>query len=169
VADALVRRSRLPLLLVRNDLPIRRWGHGLRRILAPLDGSELAEKALTRTAALAEAAQARLTLLQVVGPVMPELSSFEIVRLPEDDETLVGQAEDYLRATAAPLVRRGLEVQTRVVLGTPGEQIAAVAAAGHDLVAMATHGRGGIERLMVGSVADHVLRTADVPVLLLRA
>jgi nucleotide-binding universal stress UspA family protein len=169
VTEALVRQTQLPLLLVRGDLPMRRWEHGPRRILVPLDGSELAERALNQAAALAEAARAQLTLLQVVGPVMPELRSFEVARLPEDDEALADLAEGYLRRVAAPLVGRGLEVQTVVVRGTPGEQIAATAAAGYDLIAMATHGRGGIERLIVGSVADQVVRTADVPVLLVRA
>jgi nucleotide-binding universal stress UspA family protein len=85
------------------------------------------------------------------------------------DQAVAELAESYLRRVAAALGGRGLEVQTMVVRGTPGEQIAATAAEGYDLIAMATHGRGGFERLIVGSVADHVVRTADVPVLLVQA
>src|SRR6266516_4411000 len=90
VADTLVRRTALPLLLVRAGLPLDRWEHGLRRILVPLDGSELAE------AALPQASGARVTLLQVVGPPAPELQPYEVAGLPEDDEALAEQARRYL-------------------------------------------------------------------------
>lgn len=168
VADTLIRQTRIPLLLIRAGLSLRRWERGPRRILVPLDGSDLAESVLRRVAPLAFAANARLTLLQVIGPSMPEIRAYEIAYLPEDDEALADQARRYLRGVAASLERLGIDVQTRVVSGNPGDRIVSEVERGYDLVAMATHGRGGIDRLMVGSVADQVIRAADVPVLLLR-
>jgi nucleotide-binding universal stress UspA family protein len=169
VADTLVRRTALPLLLVRAGLPLDRWEHGLRRILVPLDGSELAEAALPRVAALAQASGARVTLLQVVGPPTPELQPYEVAVLPEDDEALAEQARRYLAGAAARLSERGVGVESEVAFGWPAERIGAAAAEHHaDLIAMSTHGRGGLDRLIVGSVADRVLRRAEVPVLLVR-
>lgn len=169
VVDELVRGTRLPLLLIRAGAALDQWERGLRRILVPLDGSELAESVLPRVEALAQTAMARLTLLQVIGPVMPELKAYEIAYLPEDDGILADQARAYLARVAAPLRERGLDVETRVAFGKPGDRIAAATTDNaYDLVAMATHGRGGIERAMVGSVADEVLRTASAPVLLFR-
>jgi nucleotide-binding universal stress UspA family protein len=169
VADTLVRTTQLPLLLVRAGLPLARWEHGLRRILVPLDGSELAEAALPRVAALARASGARVTLLQVVGPPAPELRPSEVAGLPEDDEALAERARRYLAGAAARLSEQGVGVETEVAFGWPAERIGAAAAEGHaDLIAMSTHARGGLDRLIVGSVADQVLRRAEVPVLLVR-
>ena len=169
VADTLVRRTQLPLLLVRAGLPLDRWEHGLRRILVPLDGSGLAEAALPRVAALARASGARVTLLQVVGPPAPELRPSEVAGLPEDDEALAERARRYLAGAAARLSEQGVGVETEVTFGWPAERIGAAAAEGHaDLIAMSTHARGGLDRLIVGSVADQVLRRAEVPVLLVR-
>jgi nucleotide-binding universal stress UspA family protein len=169
VADAVVRETRVPLLLIRAGLEIDAWEQGLHRILVPLDGSALAEAALPRVAELARLTNARLTLLQVIGPPMPELTAFEIARLPEDDGELAAEAEAYLRRVAATLHERGLDVDTAVRFGDPAACIAEETALNHhDLVAMSTHGRSGIDRLVVGSVADRVLRTARAPLLLFR-
>jgi nucleotide-binding universal stress UspA family protein len=169
VADAVVRETRVPLLLIRAGLEIDAWEQGLHRILVPLDGSALAEAALPRVAELARLTNARLTLLQVIGPPMPELTAFEIARLPEDDGELTIAAEAYLRRVAATLHERGLDADTAVHFGDPAACIAEeVALNRHGLVAMSTHGRSGIDRLVVGSVADRVLRTARAPLLLFR-
>jgi nucleotide-binding universal stress UspA family protein len=168
VADGLIRRTRLPLLLVRATLPLDGWPAGLRRILVPLDGSELAAAALAPAAALATLAGARLTLLDVVGPAIPELRAYEIAQLPEGDEALAEQSRIYLTRQADALREQGLEVETRVAFGSPAAQIVAAASEGADLIAMATHARGGLDRLVVGSVADDVLHTAPVPLLLVR-
>jgi nucleotide-binding universal stress UspA family protein len=169
VADGLVRRTKLPLLLIRAGLPLRCWEGGLHRILVPLDGSELAESILPRLADLARVARARLTLLEVIGPPMPELTPYAVAYLPEDDDVLAEQARAYLGRVAASLAERGVEADVEVAFGRPAERIAAAAAQHRfDLIAMATHGRGGMDRLIVGSVADEVLRQASVPLLLFR-
>lgn len=169
VADAVIRRTQLPTLLIRGNLPIRRWEHGLRNILVPLDGSELAEATLTQIAPLAERAGARLTLLQVLSPSLPELAAYDIVCLPEEGGTQTEQSQVYLARLAGELRERGLRVQTEIRPGRPAERISSLAAAGQfDLIAMATHARRGLDRIVVGSVADAVLQTARVPLLLFR-
>ncbi len=169
VAEALVRQAPVPVLLVRGELS---WHPGKPgRILVPLDGSELSEAVLPVVARLAGPFDARVELLRVIEPIpayaVAELTagrSEEIVRLEEAD------AEGYLAKVAATLEARGLRVGQRVALGMAVDTILRQAAEGHvGLIAMTTHGRSGIGRLLVGSVAERVLRAAPVPVLLWKA
>jgi nucleotide-binding universal stress UspA family protein len=143
----------------------------IRRMLVPLDGSVLAESILPAVEALARLTGASLTLMQAVVPPDPllELAEFRDYR---GVELAIQEAEEkaahtYLTRIADRLGRQGLVVHTRVVLGEPAELIVQLARA-FDLVAMATHGRGGIGRWVYGSVADKVLRAAPVPVLVVR-
>jgi len=117
---------------------------------------------------LARIARSRVTLLQVIGPPMPQLQPFEMASLPEDDDGLVNQAHADLNRKAAWLRERGVETDVEVVYGWPAQRIAAAANDGFDLIAMATHARSGVDRLIGGSVADQVLRGANVPLLLFR-
>src|SRR5207249_900077 len=119
-------------------------------------------------AMLARTVKARVTLLQVIGPPMPELLPVEMAALPQDDEALAAQARDYLKRTAAWLGERGVEAETEVAFGWPADKIVKAAGGQYDLIAMATHGRGGLDRLMVGSVAETVLTKANAPLLLTR-
>jgi nucleotide-binding universal stress UspA family protein len=78
-------------------------------------------------------------------------------------------ARDYLARVAAVLWERGIGVQLRVRTGTPVQEILALSReCGADLIAMTTHGRRGLSRLVFGSVAEAVLRLADIPVLVMR-
>jgi nucleotide-binding universal stress UspA family protein len=78
-------------------------------------------------------------------------------------------AEEYLPPIAAELRGRGIDADWEVRHGSPATTILAVAKSwGADLIAMSTHGRSGLGRLLFGSVAEHVLRHADVPVFLMR-
>lgn len=184
VADGLVRRSPVPVLLVRprdggDETPREagresggaEWEPG--HMLVPLDGSEPAEEALETATELGGLFGARYTLLRVVLPVMT--SGFSYGDFPEGvdltvTETLEDEAVEYLDEVAGRLRGRGLSVETRVV-GYPDAASAVREVAEEedvDLVAMATRGRGGLQRLLLGSVADKVVRTAPVPVLLRR-
>jgi nucleotide-binding universal stress UspA family protein len=170
VATALLQRTRLPILLVRAGLGATAWSEAPRRILVPLDGTEQAERALGPVGDLARLVGAELTLLEVVGLPLPVAGSYDLIVTPESDATLAEQARSYLAEQAAALRARGLTVRTEVLIGGPAAAIVETAAAGqHDLIAMATHARGGFDRLLLGSVADDVLRNAQAPVLLLRA
>jgi nucleotide-binding universal stress UspA family protein len=182
VADELVRRLPLPLLLVRPRETAPDLGHepDLGRVLLPLDGSPLAERALEPAVALGGDAAA-YTLLRVVKPALLPAYAPEGCPIGREVEGLLNQiealqkrlladAEGYLAGVAGRLRERGLQVQTRVVVEEqPAVAILREAADGRaGLIALATHGRHGLARLFLGSVADKVVRGATVPVLVHR-
>lgn len=153
VADALVRQTRVPLLLVR---PSRDPGHGpFRQIVAGLDGSVRAEAALPVALALAARPVGRITLLRVMAP---------------DAAGAAAPVREELERLAATLIGDGVEVAPRIVEDdNAARAILRVAdEVDADLIAMATHGRGGVTRLVLGSVADKVIRGTDRPVLVVR-
>jgi nucleotide-binding universal stress UspA family protein len=169
VAEALVRQAPVPVLLVRGELTLRAGALG--KILVPLDGSELSEAVLPVVAGLAGPFDLTIELLRAVEPVpayaAAELAashSEELLRAEEAD------AEGYLTKLAAPLEGRGLRVAHSVVVAPAVDAILRRAReTGAGLIAMSTHGRSGVGRLLLGSVAERVLRAAPVPVLLLKA
>jgi nucleotide-binding universal stress UspA family protein len=176
VADYLIRHLELPVVLVRPAeegaaAPARPAEGG--QILVPLDGSALAEEALQPAAALARAWSAELALLQVVTPVLtvtdpalppPSAYDAEFTTLSRD------AAQDYLDDIAERLRGEGLRVTGAAVVGwNTVDTILEVARPERvALIAIATHGRGGLRRLALGSVADKLVRAADVPVLVHR-
>ena len=134
----------------------------LRRLVVPLDGSPLAEAILPQVEQLVADARPNILLLTVVDPdASPALS---------DDAPLKdGEALRYLEEKAAWLRARGATVHTRLCSGDPAAEIVRnVVQEGADAIAMSTHGRTGLERLLHGSVSEGVLRTSPVPVLLWR-
>ena len=143
-----------------------------RRILVPLDGSALAERALPEAEELARLAGASMHLIRVVdlahvaryGSVglSMEVAAFEL--LLADEEIA---ARGYLERTAHDLQRRGLSATAEVRRGHAASEIVG-AATGGDVIVMATHGRGGVTRWFLGSVAEAVVRRSPVPVLLVR-
>jgi nucleotide-binding universal stress UspA family protein len=173
VADQLVRRLTVPVLLVRpreggSDLagePV------LRRVLIPLDGSDVAEQVMRPATELGGLMQAEYLLLRVVEPlIVPDrrLGGNAVAGWnPELAQAAAAGAERYLEGAAGRLRARGQTVQVRVVVNRPAPvTILEEARAGaSDLIALATHGRGGAARLLLGSVADKVIRGADGPVL----
>jgi nucleotide-binding universal stress UspA family protein len=153
----------------------------LGRILIPLDGSQLAEQILEPAVALAGVTQTEVTLLRVVEQLTPATYDPESNRISGMRPALLKQlqdvdhkertrAEDYLGQIAERLRARSFSVQTRVVSHIrPATAILDdVSAHDVDLIALATHGRGGLKRLLVGSVADKVVRVAMIPVLVYR-
>lgn len=135
------------------------------RILVPLDGSSLAEGILPEVAELARLHGAEVMLLRVaLAHTCPggEASEAQVHAVEE--------AEGHLAEVERRLVALGITVSRGVRCGDATEEILDHARARHaDLIAMSTHGRRGIVRLMLGSVAEAVLRASPVPVLLLRA
>jgi nucleotide-binding universal stress UspA family protein len=183
VADALVRQASVPILLVqpKEAPPDLAQEPVIRRVLMPLDGSELAEQILEPALALGDATQAEYTLLRVVQPMIPGGHIPASAKVSVLREPLLKQlqarhrqewteAQGYLERIAEQLRARALTVQTRVVSQErPATAILEDASAhGADLIALATHGRGGLKRLLLGSVADKVLRGAATPVLVNR-
>jgi nucleotide-binding universal stress UspA family protein len=140
------------------------------RVLVCLDGSEQAEAILPVVEQMAGPLDAEFVLLRVVEPISP-LDALASAGVVASDSLALSQADArrYLLDVERRLVKKGLRVRTRVALGPPADEILAAAeAAGADLVAMATHARSGVGRLLFGSVAEAVLRASPVPVLMIR-
>jgi nucleotide-binding universal stress UspA family protein len=173
VADKLVHQALMPVLLVRpqEQAPDLTQEPRFKHILVPLDGSALAEHILPGALALGRLMQAEYTLLQAIEPLNATYGA-ELYAAGLSDqvlEQLRTNAQDYLDRSAASLRAEAVGVQTAVVAEAPAAAILDYATAhAVDLIALATHGRGGVARWLVGGVADKVVRGSSVPVLLHR-
>ena len=175
VADGLLRRTPCPILAIRpkegEDLSLEL--RAFRHILVTLDGSPESREIMPYASALARVFDARVSLLRVIPPHFPLTSPFTshtshgFQGLKEEEEAV----REALKVEAESLRKEGLDVGVEVRTGLhPAEGILELAESKSvDLVAMATHGRGGVARLILGSVADKVVRGGNVPVLLNRA
>lgn len=174
VADRLIRTLDVPILAVRSGQNGAASGPvGFDEILVPLDGSPLAEAALGPATAIARLWDCEISLVQIVPAVA--LATDPPTSFPTEwDEQLTTirreAAEDYLRDVAERLREAGVKASgVAVVGGGIAETLLALATPKRErLVVMATHGRGGVRRLLLGSVADKVVRGAEVPVLIVR-
>ena len=140
-------------------------GTPFRRILVPHDFSESADAALDLAVDLAAAQGARLDVLHVVEPFHPPP---EIVAWLGDEQRIGPQLKRLEAVVAARVGRRRVPFQCEVVVGYPLDAILE-AARDVDLIVMATLGRTGLPHLLIGSVAERVVRHATKPVLTLRA
>lgn len=142
------------------------------RIVVPLDGSHFAEQALSQVVGLARLTAADVHLVRVAD--IHSLDHIGVARLPVD-ESAVGpllaeessDARVYLEEVRDRLRRDGVEATTEVIRGPVAKAIVDSTRAG-DLVVMASHGRTGVARWFLGSVAEDVMRRANVPILLVR-
>jgi nucleotide-binding universal stress UspA family protein len=138
------------------------------RILVPTDGSEGVERAVSHAVDLAAAHGATIHAVYVVNTAgftgLPMESSWEGV-----EEMLREDAENALEMVRTLADQRSVTVETHVLEGPPQREIVRYAEEeGCDLVVMGTHGRGGIDRLLLGSVAEKVVRASNVPVMTVR-
>jgi nucleotide-binding universal stress UspA family protein len=143
----------------------------IRRILVPTDFSAHARPALRYAVELADKFAAELILLHVVADAVLALPDAVMPTPTPLDELheLTAAAEERLAKliAAEKLAARHPRVEVRI--GSPAAEIVAAATDLHaDLVCIATHGRGGIARVLLGSVAEHVIRQAPCPVLTVR-
>lgn len=135
------------------------------KFLIPLDGSPLALAALTQAANLAAHRSAELLLVSVVQEAFEGASM--VARYNDD---LHRQGSEYLQGARKLLSEAGFQVRTRLLTGDPGPALIACAREENpDLVAMGTHGRSGLQRLILGSVTEHVLTCSPCPVLVTRS
>lgn len=139
-----------------------------KKILVPLDGSKLAECVLPHVTAIAAGCGIeKVVLLKVIEPVPPETppaADFDAIQ-----KDSVKTAKKYLAKTKAKLTKGGLNVETKVLLGKAADTITDFTQSNKmDLIAIATHGRSGISRWIFGSVADKVVRSSSMPVLLIK-
>ncbi len=140
-----------------------------KRILVPLDGSELSEKALSHARAVAKGLGAQVVLLRVI--VFPT-RDFDVTPPMEEAVSgeVIAETKRYLEYHAGNLRRTGIAVTTFVERGRVADTIIDFTEAQQiDLIVMSTHGRTGAARWIIGSVADRVVHSAHVPVLLVRA
>ena len=137
-------------------------------ILVPLDGSTLAAASIPFAVTLGRAVDARISVLAVVEP-FPASARLPDAAVREADERQTATSTAYLESEAAKIRVLGLAVTTVIRHGNPAEEIIAYAEEGGcDLIAMGTHGRTGMDRVRMGSVAQHVLRHTTVPTMVVR-
>jgi nucleotide-binding universal stress UspA family protein len=173
VADRVVRSATTPVLLVRPRHELAESSASVERIILPLDGSLLAEAALPHATFLAKTFNWPIVLVRTLDMTWlamgGDTSMIDSSVTPELEETLRTDATTYLEQTAARLQGDGLTVQQVFSFHLPAEEIIRNA---HDkpaaLIVMSTHGRSGLGRTLLGSVADRVVRSAEAPVLLIR-
>jgi nucleotide-binding universal stress UspA family protein len=150
----------------------------ISHILVPLDGTELGEAALPYAKDLGIRLHAKVRFLQVFEGETPNLlewgetiSNVEpaIEAAAEQTEIEEKSADTYLSRLVSSWRAEGIDADCTVVEGSPAVQIIETAhSLGVDLIAMSTHGRSGLSRLVSGSVADEVVREAGIPVLLVK-
>jgi nucleotide-binding universal stress UspA family protein len=147
------------------------------RILVCLDGSKLAEQIMPYATEEAIRFQGKLVLFQVVQEPVTFSPGFpgeapvpvETDAMIERTKQALDRAGEYLEKLAAPLRKKGVQVEIVAVPGRPGEAILDYANTNSiGLITIATHGRGGLRRVVFGSVADYVLRESGLPVLVIR-
>lgn len=172
VADQLVHRVPMPLLLIRTreEVPPPASEPQVRNVLVALDGTPTAEQILQPAAVLAKLMGASCTLLRVVPSVVPHVVYTEAAVDATLADKLRAEAHVYLQRVADSLRDQGFAVQTRIIAHAhPATAILNEAASGeYELLALETHGRRGLPRLFLGSIADKVVRGTSIPVLLHR-
>jgi nucleotide-binding universal stress UspA family protein len=137
----------------------------IAKILVPLDGSALAESAIATAVQVARPGRATLMLVRAA-----EVHTFPGMDPTDAQIEVVREAEAYLAGVAERLKEEGVKIETSVWYGPAAATIVDAARARKaDLIVMTTHGRGGLGRLILGSVAESVLRGTTTPILLLRA
>lgn len=170
VTDRVARSTDVPVLVIpggcHGEWPAEP-GAPLR-LLVPLDGSEFSKQGVAAAMRLRGGFGIELILLHVVEPINPLFGNgYSFTELDPEFRTMA--AREMLDGVAAGLRAQSQQVEVRTAIGQVPATIAEVATeAGTDVIVMATHGLGGLARLMIGSAATVVLSLATVPVLLVR-
>jgi len=175
VADKVLRATERPVVLIRakGARPDMLEKGVFKRALVPLDGSKESEAVIPHLEELASMLGAEVTLLQVLAIVYHVYISGDApAQVPYTDEEmkpLKASAESYLEKVGSGLKGKGVTTKCQVRVGAAGHEIIKLAdEIGADIVAMSTHRRSGVGRLVFGSVAEKVVRSGNTPVLLVR-
>ncbi|UCF92660.1 MAG: universal stress protein [Desulfobacterales bacterium] len=145
-----------------------------QRILVPLDGSELAEQVLPHVEAIVKGGGVQeVIFFRVVEPYRTAFAGVDYVMADTEMQQMLNRREenarDYLNRLTGRLQSLGVSLTAKVTVGRADESIVDLAThEGVDLIVMATHGRSGVSRWVMGSVADRIVRWSCVPVLLIR-
>ena len=156
VAKEVMRKSSIPVLMIRPEEDTSpAVAPQIRRLVVPLDGSELVEQALPRAEVLAKQLHVPLHLVTAIG------SEERTGELVSDAETLLSRHADRLR-------REGIPSSWEVLRGSPGVSFPEAVRAG-DVIVLTSNGRGGSRRSLLGSVAEELVREGPVPVIVVPA
>lgn len=169
-ADAFVRIAPRPVLLVRpgdEEVAITAADFSLRHVVIPLDGSETSERAIPIAQEIGSLFGARYTLVRVVVPFTPDISTEWYGVHPFEPTLNLESAARYLANVANSMRERGLNVATQVIESSSpaGAIIDYATSQDAGLIVLMSSGAGGIRRLLLGSVADKVVRSGSVSVL----
>jgi nucleotide-binding universal stress UspA family protein len=144
-----------------------------QKIVVPLDGSELAECVFPHIEGLVKACSVReIVFIRVVVPTRPFHGDFAITKSEVDkvDSGRKNRAEQYLRKILEKLKYEGVKTHAQVLVGGVSESITEYSANNKiEMIVIATHGRSGVGKFMLGSIADRLLRSSSIPVLMVRA
>ena len=172
VADNILKESHRPVLVIRPGAEPARApapSPSFSRILVPLDNSPLAETILPVARALAKDLNAAIIFLSAVEPITvsdPTTGQIPIGNLLTDIEE---DTKAYIKDIVKETEQQGIKAEGLVGVGFAADQIVHAAEQSHaDLIALATHGRSGIARLIMGSVADSILGNSPLPCIIIR-
>ncbi len=172
VTDRVARASTVPVLIVRGgDVGYEIDRVLVRRLLVPLDGSALAAAATPFAGALAKRLRALVALVTVVdvthatSPVLAYGAAFSQELYDDVIATIRQESDEMLASAREQLERDGVTTSAAVLTGPTADAIMRVAVPG-DVIVMTSHGRGGIARWLIGSVAEKLVRQGPVPVLI---
>ena len=170
--EKIIRHAPCPVLVVREATrgPIRTAAEGivLEKILVPVDFSDCAKEGAKYASVFATRVGADLLLMHVLRPpdYMAAEGTFAGLDGPQLDETALLEAEDKLDEMVNFLPLVGISAETQVEVGTPIDKLAeATARPDVDMVITSTHGYTGVRHALLGSVAEHLVRRANCPVL----
>jgi len=165
VAERVLRAADVPVLLVNPFAKAQPEGSPIRRILVPLDGSATSAAVIPQVAQLAKVYGSHVTFFHVASPESHESPSGEL-REAAREKLFREQTAQYVDQLAEAGVRAAVQVQFE--FGAASRILTAVENHAVDLVALTTHGRSGVSRLLFGSVAEHVVRQCRAPLLVKR-
>jgi len=177
VADHVCHTVPIPVLLIRPQVNPKAKNEQklFTKLLVPLDGSDLSKRALPVAEKLAETLNIPITLFEMATMMHPYNSSITvygpIIDYTKLDADIKKQAEEEMTALNKEIKQKGIDVTSIVTLGNDAaiEIEKVTETIGADLIIMTTHGRSGLDRWIMGSVAEKVLRYGKVPLLLVNA
>lgn len=167
VTEAVVRRAPCPVFVVRSDDEMRPQQHAIRRVLVPIDFSDASQEAILHAKEIAQTYGAEIDLLHVVEEVIYP-SAYGLGEASFPTQNIVRKVEETLGTLARDEI--GYEhVMISAVVGYAPLSIIDYAEENEvDLIVIATHGRSGFDRMLLGSVAERVIRRAPVPVFIVK-
>ncbi|MDP6455714.1 MAG: universal stress protein [SAR202 cluster bacterium] len=173
VTNKVVHSSHLPVLTVTPETARKYWSKDAKiaRVMVPLDGSELAETVLPYVEQIAGALSLEVVLVRVprsVAARSPYSAALLQAASRDVDQEVAQDAERYLKQVAETLATKGLDVTWKLARGPAGHSLIELARKEpNDLIIMSTHGRSGFRNLVLGSVAEAVIRASGDPVLVI--